>query len=176
MSSPTHLSTNIDHKYASMHKNAMQHIQKSKSRNHAKESLVSDRTMSSPLDDFILFPDDMTKRNTASCRGAQRRNMAEEAMRNPFSPKSTVADAKLTEQDPSRRKRPLRHGGFRIVPLVDDDRDKCEECTRPASKRPPPAPSPPRLETPELSDVDEDDFWSSGRRTVSNKRRSEAPA
>ncbi|KAL9126763.1 MAG: hypothetical protein Q9217_004232 [Psora testacea] len=165
MPSPTKSSKQIDDEYVATQQTAMQHMQRTKSRVYVKKAMISPGASSPPVDDFILFPDEVADKRYASQRDDQCRRMTREAMRNISLPKPAVADGRLNQLDLPQRKRAPRHGGFKIVPLLDDEDQKDEEIRRPTSKRPPPAPSPQLLATPDLSDVEEDVFCSCFRNT-----------
>ena len=160
----------IDEKYDAMQDTALRHIQNTKMRRHSKKLTSSYKTTSSPpIDDFVLFPSDTADEKHSIRR---RHTHRKPATREKTLEKDVVAAADdRQEKTKSELPKPVRtrvprHGGFRIMPMVDsDDEDSNSNIDRKQSdakltmNKPPPAPSPPKLDSPELSEVDEDDFW-----------------
>ena len=163
-------STLIDDKYAMQQEAALAHIKQSQS----SASLPRKKSKSKPsrrkavttigfpttlpsIEDFILFPDNAVIKPRVSSKDARRN---EDMTATPT--KSDVAVAANSE--PPRRKRVPRHGGFRIVSMADADSTGEEERKKTEKDVPPPAPSPPILDSPCLSDVDDDEFWGHWRR------------
>lgn len=149
-----------DNKYKSMQEAAIAQITHwRKPKSSKKASVIRKPTLSSPNDDFILFPNDVTTEDSSIKQRARHREMAEKPMRHALNNKDAVAN---NEKDLPTRKRAPRHGGFRIVPLAEehDDSDDISDGRRlQVSRTPPPAPSPPDLSSPDLSEVDDEDFW-----------------
>ncbi|KAL9102462.1 MAG: hypothetical protein Q9163_002392 [Psora crenata] len=174
MPSPTQLSTDIDDKYAAMQQAAMQHIRKTSSQKHVNKTLISDRTMSPPTKDFILFPEDPDKGRPTCRPDAERRIAPRQLTCNDFSQLPAVDDSRIHLDDPPRKKRSLKHGGFRIATMGVNNGEKVEGLNRQTRSVPPLAPSPPPLETPELSDVEEDAFWRLCRTSPVDKTKLDA--
>ena len=159
--------TRTDEKYNAMQDAALRHMQDSKMRKNF--TTLCKTTSPPPIDDFVLFPDDATierhprrhrrsHQKTATC--ATRYSKHDLAVA-----KHLSQEAKSDSPKPARQ-RVARHGGFLIEPLTDSDneinkRDDAmkQNDVKARMNKPPPAPSPPKLDSPDLSEVDEDDFW-----------------
>ena len=174
MSSLKQSSTHIDQKYAAMEQAAMQHMQNTISTNDVKKSLVSYRTVSPAFDDFDLFSDTEKTKKHASSESPRCHKSTQKTMRNQFSPNPPVADTRKNYQGLPRRKRTPRHGGFKLVPMIDDDEKRDAKPRRWPMNKPPPAPLPPRLDSPDLSEIEENTLWPSSRRNSTSSRRSKA--
>ena len=122
------------------------------------------------MKDFILFPDNAADKSRVSSNDAR----GCDGMRTMPSPGN--ANVAATAPEFPRRRRVQRHGGFRIVAMNDDFDDKKGEVERETreKKTPPSAPSPPALDSPCLSDVDDDDFWGCWRREGRKENRDTA--
>lgn len=160
----------IDEKCDSTQDAALRHIQDSKMRNHTKTYTTPCKATSPPsIDDFVLFPDGATtERHPRRRRRTHHRTATCETRYSKHDlavAKDFRHEAKSDSPKPARP-RVARHGGFRIEPLIDsdDEDDKTnnefkQNDVKGRMKKLPPAPSPPKLDSPDLSEVDEDSFW-----------------
>ena len=159
--------TKIDEKYNAMQDAALRYIQDSKMRKNFTTPCKT--TSPPPIDDFVLFPDDTTTERHPRRRRKTHHKTAtcvtQYSKHDHAVAKRFQQEAKTDSPRPARH-RVARHGGFRIEPLLDndDENDKSHEemkqnDVKARMNKPPPAPSPPKLDSPDLSEVDEDEFW-----------------
>ena len=133
----------------------------------SRKIMVHQPMSSSPPDDWVLFPQDIVTEKHSSVRHAQRNRRVRivDSSRTSLSPpKSRVIErnsVKLLDPEKPRAPKPF-------IPSTCLNHMSARNCTAAcfeveplhATRAPPKAPSPPRLLTPELSDIGEDDLWS----------------
>lgn len=123
--------------------------------------------MSPQIEDWILFPDVVTKCKNPRVRNVQNRTSPKSYLRQEKSlegrfPSSRTtcagttkaASQSLAARDPQDRGRSLRSPDQ--LGIIEKSLDTA---TKDVGSNPPMMKPPPRLPTPDLSDVDEDDFW-----------------
>ncbi|KAG8533561.1 uncharacterized protein KY384_001301 [Bacidia gigantensis] len=164
-----------DEKFEALRKAALKHIADAKAKSRKKAAAAA-TTTPAPIADFVLFPENAaTKRQRSNSSKLSAGSSADAERREERQQKPADACLPQTPPDsPRRRQRVPRHGGFRIVPLVDDDTDKVDAIERRWAERPPPAPAPPRLDSPDVSDADEDVFWHCCGSEASGEQRKSA--
>ena len=137
---------------------------KTKRNKQSKKIMIHQSESPLPPDDFILFPQDVVKEKHSSVRDVKSRKptalestkrsslpIARHYVDEPKAPTSSRRDVRR------RSERPLCLTHMSTVNCTVD----CANATPLAYlKMPPKAPSPPRLPTPDVSDVEEDDLWS----------------
>ena len=126
-----------------------------KTRKNTKKATISYSPPPPPRDDFILFPDTRIIENHALDRRARARRVREDLVSDgllPLTREDRNADQeKLTPlQRAAKRRNRVEH-----LPVIHQS----EKMPQLSNTQLPPAPSPPRLGTPDLDDVDED-LWS----------------
>lgn len=146
--------------------NQMSLTQRVKTKKSKESKKVTVHQSGSPLppDDFVLFPQHVVKEKHSSIRDAKsRKRSATKSAKRSSSPmpRHHVIEPKAANPSrqevrrPSRRRVCMDH-----ISTVNRTVD-CANAKPPTYlKMPPKAPSPPRLPTPDLSDVEEDDLWS----------------
>ena len=167
---PSHAqsSTTLDEKYAAAHLAALNHIKSSRSRKSSKKHSHDQKpTTSSPqYDDFVLFPNSDANASETT-RQQQSPNKDRQRTDRKGTPSATHLAATTRDPSPpkidsSRRNRTPRHGGFKIVNLLEESEGNGAPGRRGEGKTiPPPAPEPPTLDSPDISDVDDEVFWGS---------------
>ena len=117
-----------------------------------------------PPDDFVLFPQDVVKEKHSSVRDAKsRKPTAPKNAKRSSSPMPRHHGIELKEPTPSRldahkpSRRPVCLDHMSTVNCTVD-RGNAKPLAH--LKMLPKAPSPPRLPTPDLSDLEEGDLWS----------------
>lgn len=137
---------------------------KTKKSKHLKKTTIHQSGSSLPPDDFALFPQDVIKEKHSSIRDAKPRKSTEtKSAKRSSSPMprhhviepKTAAPSRQEGRRPSRRSVCLEH-----MSTVNCTVDCANAEPLNHLKMPPKAPSPPRLPTPDLSDLEEDDLWS----------------
>ena len=137
---------------------------KSKKSKHPKRITIHQPGSPLPPDDFVLFPQDVIREKHSSIRDdrLRRPKATESAKRSSSSrPPPHVTESKATTPSrreahkPSRRPVCLDH-----MSTVNCTVDCANDKSLAHQKMPPKAPSPPRLPTPDLSDIEGDDLWS----------------
>ena len=142
------------------------HIVKTKTGKHSKKIMIHQSGSPLPPDDFVLFPQEVVKEKHSSVRNTKPRKPTEQKCADrssPLKPRHHVIDPKapaLSQGDtsrPSERQTCLKH-----MSTVNCTVDCVNANAKPLArlKVPPKAPSPPRLPTPDVSDLEEDDLWS----------------
>ncbi len=140
-----------------------QHAKPKKSKN-SKKVMIHQTGSPLPPDDFVLFPQDVVKEKHSTVRDAKSRRLTTpKSAKRSSSPMPPYHAIEPKAPRPSRRDAHKSPG--RIVCLDHMSTVNCTvDCgnAKPLAhlKMPPEAPSPPRLPTPDLSDVEEDDLWS----------------
>ena len=143
---------------------SMPQLVKPKKSKHSKEVMIHQPRSPLPPDDFVLFPQDVIKESHSTIRDARsRKAMATKSAKKSSSPMPRPHVMEPKAATPSRRE--ARRPSRRPVCLDHMSTVNCTvECAngKPLAhlKMPPKAPSPPRLPTPDLSDLEEDDLWS----------------
>ena len=167
LSSPTMSSTNsiINNKDSIDQTSWTQLVRINKSK-HSRKITIHHSESPLPPDDFVLFPQDVVKEKHSSIRDAKpRKSTAPKKVKVSSSPMprhhviepSTLTPPQRTSRRPSDRPSCLTHMSTVNCTVACANAD-----TKPLAylKTPPKAPSPPRLPTPDVSDVEEDDLWS----------------
>lgn len=136
-------------------------------RHSIKEAVPHHQVMLPPIEDWILFPDEVIK-----CKNPRVRNV-----QNRTTPKSYLRQEKSLEGFPSSRIACTGTSKAPSHPLAAHDSQDCgrslrssdqlgiiekslDTTTNDVGSNPPKMKRPPRLPTPDLSYVDEDEFWS----------------
>lgn len=157
LSSPTLRDNNKDR-----HQSSLASTRKLMKANPPKEVVLHHPMASPPPEDWILFPEEVIVTKHSSVRDCRSRNLKDSRLENPCRPwmKLDRTEAETGENphvrhDMQRRKETPRTLSTSRYPLAPTSRAKrCEAKTQPEPK------FPERLPTPDLSDVDEDGFWS----------------
>ena len=157
----THTTTK---KQSSINQMSLTQLVKTKESKNTRKVMIHQLGSPLPPDDFVLFPQDVVKEKHSSVKDARpRKAKSPKSAKMPSSPMPRNHVIEPRAPTPSRRDA-RRHSG-RSVCL---DHMSTVNCTvncangkpRGHTKMPPKAPSPPRLPTPDLSDLEEDDLWS----------------
>lgn len=160
MSSTTHTINNK----AAINQMSLTQLDKTKKSKKSKKVTIHQSGSPLPPDDFVLFPQDVVKERHSSIRGAKSRkpNTTKSAKRasSPM-PRHHVIEPKGATPSRQEARRPSRRPiCLKHMSTVNCTVD-CANAKPPTHpKMPPKAPSPPRLPTPDLSDLEEDDLWS----------------
>ena len=139
---------------------------KTKKSKHSKEVMIHQSRSPLPPDDFVLFPQDVVKEKHSSIRDAKPRRLtvakkikgsSSTMLRHHVIEPKAATPSRREARKPSRRPVCLNH-----MSTVNCTVDCANAKAKPLEglKMPPEAPSPPRLPTLDLSDVEEDDLWS----------------
>lgn len=164
-SAPTMSSTTPTiNKTTSINQNLLTQFVKTKKSKHSKEVMIHQSRASPPPDDFVLFPQEVIKEKHSSIRAAKSSQpTATKSAKSSSSPmpRHHVIEPKAATASRREARRPSR----RPVCLEHMSTVNCTvDCAnaKPLAhlKMPPKAPSPPRLPTPDLSDLEDDDLWS----------------
>ena len=160
-------------KKASIDQTSWTQLVKPKKSKHSKKVVIHQSGSPLPPDDFVLFPQDTVKEKHPSLRDVKAR-------------KATAANSAQRSPSPMPRQHRMAPLPSRRDPRKPSERPVClthmstVNCTvdsinANANAKPlahlkvlPKAPSPPRLPTPDLSEVDEDDLWSCCESTLSS--------
>ena len=167
---------NIDKK-ASIDQTSRTQLVKNKKTKHSKKIVIHQSGSPLPPDDFVLFPQDIVKEKHSNLRDAKaRKASAVKTAQRSSSPMS-----RQHRMAPTLSRRDARRPSERQVCLAHMSTVNCTvDCitananananAKPLAylKVPPKAPSPPRLPTPDLSELDEDDLWSCCESTLSS--------
>lgn len=135
---------------------------KSMKANPLKEVVLHHPMASPPPEDWILFPEEVIVTKHSSVRDCRSRNLMDSRVENPRRPwikldrtEAEAGEYSHVRQDMQRRKETpsaLSTSQYLLAPTSAAKR--CDAKTQPEPK------FPERLPTPDLSDVDEDGFWS----------------
>ena len=158
-------------KKASIDQTSWPQLVKTKKTKYSKKVVIHQSGSPLPPDDFVLFPQDIVKEKHSSLRDVKaRKATAEKSAQSSSSPRRRQHRMTLT---PSRRD--ARRPSERPICLTHMSTVNCTvDCVNANAKPlahlggPPKAPSPPRLPTPDLSELDEDDLWSCCGSTLSS--------
>lgn len=162
---------NINHK-ASINQTSWTQLVKTKKTKHSKKIVIHQSGSPPPPDDFVLFPQEIVKEKHSSLRDAKARKAT--AVKS--AQRSSSPMPRQHRKAPIHSQRDSRRPSERPVCLTHMSTVNCTiNCinananAKPLahSKVPPKAPSPPRLPTPDLSELDEDDLWSCCESTLS---------
>ena len=131
---------------------------------YTKKVMIHQPGSSLPPDDFVLFPQDVVKEKHSSIRDARtRKPTPPKSAKFPSSPMPRDHVIEPKAPTPSRREA-RRHSGRSVcldhMSTVNCTVDCANAKLQGQTKMPPKAPLPPRLPTPDLSEVEEDDLWS----------------
>ena len=148
------------------HQKSIAPSEQTKKSDDSKKLLLHQLLPSPPPEDWVLFPGDVVVEKYSSISHASTRKLAKTgSAKQQMSPmphhdhhvteNKAAARSRLEPRKPYRRSTCLEHLSainctarcFDTKPLADP-------------RMPPAAPLPPRLPTPDLSDVEEDEFWS----------------
>lgn len=163
------LNKSSSHRHSSKHQSTFLTSTKAQRSNSSRKVLLHQPMPSPPPDDWALFPQDIVTEKNSNVRHAPigRHARSATACRQTLplldshvtEPKATTP-ARTDVQRPRKPYQPsrcLNHMSARNCTAACID-------TRPPPpmniSMPPKAPSPPRLPTPDLSDIEEDDMWS----------------
>ena len=133
---------------------------------HSRKVTIHQSGSPLPPDDFVLFPQDVVKEKHSSMRHAKpRKSSAPKSAKGSSSPmpRHHVIEPKVhTPSQRNARNLPERSLCLSHMSTVNCTVDCANADAKPLAylKTPPRAPSPPRLPTPDVSDLDEDDLWS----------------
>ena len=152
-------------KKASIDQTSWTQLVKTKKTKHSKKVVIHQSGSPLPPDDFVLFPQDIVKEKHSSLRDvkARKATAAKSAQR------SSSPMPRQHRMAPTPSRRDARRPSDRAVCLTHMSTVNCTvDCINANSnakplahlKVPPKAPSPPRLPTPDLSELDEDGLWS----------------
>lgn len=156
------------HQHSSKHQLTQQ---PSKNHRHpSKQVLLHHHQMPMPLsDDWVLFSQEMTTEKHSSVRRTQPRTDARcasarrQKLLSPDSHEYEIKPATAERNVIQRPRKPYRPSTRLNHMSARNCTPACSEVRPPPPpanmKVPPKAPSPPRLPTPDLSDVEEDDLW-----------------
>ena len=133
---------------------------------HSRKVAIHQSESPLPPDDFVLFPQHVVKEKHSSIRDAKsRRSTASKSAKGSSSPTlrqhmidpKKLAPSQRNARRPSQRPLCLTH-----MSTVNCTADCANADAKPLAylRTPPKAPSPPRLPTPDVSDLEEDDLWS----------------
>ena len=137
-----------------------------KNRN-SRKIMVHQPVSPSPPDDWVLYPQDIVTEKHSSVRHdpkSRHVRTVDSSRASPSLPKSRVMElnaVKMADAEKSQAPKPF-------IPSTCLNHMSARNCTTAcfeveplhATRAPPKAPSPPRLQTPDLSDFGEDDVWS----------------
>ena len=153
MSSPSTSNTPFSPKK----KHAMPSTAKSipKKRKPVKKATISYSPSPSPLSNFTLYPNDAVVEKNSSERRARARRAREELISDGLLPSAKEDDEVPHERPTLLQRATKRRNKAEHQPIIHQSR----EASQWRDMRPPPAPSPPRLGTPDLDEIDED-LWS----------------
>lgn len=174
-------STTIQH--PPMHRPTTIPSKKAKRSNSSKKVLLHQPLPLLPSDDFVLFPFEVVTEKNSSVRHAPSGRSAKSANSSPSRlqalplPDNHVIEHKAAapvRTDVQRLRKPYRPSKCLYHMSARNCTAACIDARSPSPppaniKVPPKAPSPPRLPTPDLSDVEEDDVWSCCRSRASNQ-------
>lgn len=167
--------TSTNHHHPARHQTSTIPMKKCKMSNSSRKVLLHHPMTSSPPDDWVLFPQEIIKEKHSSIRDDHAGRLASSGSssrrsspisRHVTKSKATVP-ARLEGRQPPKPYKPStcsKHMSARNCTAA------CIDAKSPAvMSKPPKAPSPPRLLTPDLSDVEEDDLWSCCMSSESNE-------
>lgn len=155
-------------KKASTDQMSWTHLVQIKNGKHSKKVMIHQSGSPLPPDDFTLFPQEVVKEKNSNVRnGKPRRPTAPKSATRSSSlkPRHHVIDRKALTPSLCDARRPPE----RLVCLTHMSTVNCTvDCVnvkanaKPLAhlEMPPKAPSPPRLPTPDVSELEEDDLWS----------------
>lgn len=137
-------------------------------RRSIKEVVIHYPIMSPPMEDWVLFPDEVIKCKSSSVRNLQNHTASKSSFRPDKSrecPSSATQSASTTTMKTSSQSLIAHASQERSRSLRTSDqpgfiKKSLETATKDIGDKPPKAKAPRRLPTPDLSDVEEDDFWS----------------
>ena len=136
---------------------------KTRKSKHSKKVMIHQPASSLPPDDFVLFPQDVVKEKHSSVRHAILRNTTAPKGATRLSspmPLHHVIEPKAASPSERDARRPSPSFCLDHMSTVNCTFDCANAKLLAHVKMPPKAPSPPRLPTPDLSELEEDDLWS----------------
>ncbi|MCJ1342533.1 hypothetical protein MMC31_000719 [Peltigera leucophlebia] len=124
--------------------------------------------MSPPMEDWVLFPDEVIKCKNSSVRNPQSHAASRSSLRPDKSlgcPSSATQTASITTMKPSSQSLIAhasqdRSRSLRTSDQPDFIKKSLDTATKDIGGKPPKVKASRRLPTPDLSDLEEDDFWS----------------
>lgn len=151
-------------KQSSINQMPLTQLVKTKECKYTKKVMIHQSGSPLPPDDFVLFPQDVVKEKHSSVRNARpRKSKSPKSAKVPSSPMPRNHVIEPKAPTPSRQDA-SRHSGrsfcLEHMSTVNCTVDCANGKPQVQTKMPPKAPSPPRLPTPDLSDLEEDDLWS----------------
>ena len=160
MSSTNH---NIKKK-ASIDQMSWTQLVKTKKSKQSKKATIHQTGSPLPPDDFVLFPQDVVKEKHSSVRDAKSRKPT--ASRSVKGPSASMPRHRAVEPGApassrgDARRHPETRGCLTHMSTVNCTVDCADAKPLAQLKIPPRAPSPLRLPTPDVSDLEDDDLWS----------------
>lgn len=121
-----------------------------------------------PLQDWVLFPDDkVIKCKTPRVRNVRNRTASKSSLRQKKGPEgrfpssriACVGTTKASSQSLAAHDSQDRDRSLRLSDQLDIIEKSLDTAAKDVGSNPPKLKPPPRLLTPDLSDVDEDGFW-----------------
>lgn len=135
-----------------------------------KEVVLHHPSMSPPLEDWVLFPDQVihTKHSTvreSRARQAKKRMQPAEPSRsssahNTAMSRTAPASSRNTSMSSLSEEPRVRNVSFSALDRPNNINRSTSNVAEESPRSPPRAKAPQRLPTPDLSDVEEDSFWS----------------
>ena len=142
--------------------------QPTKIRHSIKEVVLHHPKMSPPMEDWILFPDEVIKCKNSSVRNPHNQTASKSSFRPDKSleglSSSTQTASTTTKKSSSQSL--IAHASqdlsrsLRASDKPDSIKKSFDIATKDIGGKPPKVKAPRRLPTPDLSEVEEDDFWS----------------
>lgn len=150
--------------------------QPTKIRHSIKEVVLHHPMMSPPMEDWILFPDEVIKCKNSSLRNPRNHTASKSSLRPDKSlecPSSSTQTASTTIKKSSSQSLIAHTSQDRSRSLQTSDqpgfiKKSLDTTTKDIGGKPPKVKAP-RLPTPDLSDVEEDEFWSCCGSAVSSR-------
>lgn len=153
----------------SNHQQSSNRTQKpTKIRHSIKEVVVHHHMMSPAMEDWILFPDEVIRCKNSSVRTLQNRKTPKSSLRPDKSlecPSTSKQTASTMTKESSSQSLIAHESQDRSRSLRTSDqlgviKKSLDTATKDIGANPPKVKAPQRLPTPELSDMEEDGFWS----------------
>lgn len=140
--------------------------QQTKARHSIKEVVVHHHMMSPAVEDWILFPDEVVRCKNSSVRNPQNRPKSSPRPDNGLDCPSVSAQTASTTIKKSSSQYLIAHESqehsrsLRTSDQLGSIKKSLDTATKDVGRNPPKVKAPRRLPTPDLSDVEEDAFWS----------------
>lgn len=142
--------------------------QQTKIRHSIKEVVVHHPMMSPAMEDWILFPDEVVRCKNSSVRNPQNHKSPESSLRpdkglecpSLGAQTASATIRKSSSQSLIAHESQDRSRSLRTSDQLGSFKKSLDTGTKDVVRNPPKAKTPRRLPTPDLSDVEEDAFWS----------------